>query len=62
MVDPSDGTVIPTDEAMNLPGNSFLRAMRLMHCYPDHFTRDTLRIGSVGWIHPDTGKPFWEFG
>lgn len=50
------------DDAMNTPGNSCARAMRLMYLYPQHFNHETLRVGSVGWIHPETGKPFWEFG
>ena len=50
------------DDAMNMPGNSCARAMRLMYLYPQHFNHETLRVGSVGWIHPETGKPFWEFG
>lgn len=41
--------------------HSFLRAFALMHFYPEIFTKDTLRFGSLGYKNED-GSIFWEYG
>ena len=54
-----NSATMSTDDAMNMPGNSCARAMRLMYLYPQHFkNHETLRVGSVGWLHPETENHF----
>jgi len=39
----------------------FFRAFALMHFFPEIFTEDTLRFGSLGYKNED-GSIFWEYG
>lgn len=38
-----------------------VRVFALMHFFPDIFTKETLRFGSLGYRHED-GSIFWEYG
>lgn len=44
-----------------LDRHPFFRVFALMHFFPEIFTEDTLRFGSLGYKNED-GSIFWEYG